>query len=125
MLIAAPTNDSECSMRWKPTMARPARGEIWRVDLGLSAKVRPCLVMSDYPAENELALMLVIPHTTAVRGNRWEFACIKPFLKPGVFHLQQIQPISLPKLEAKLGSMTENELRGLGKQLAELLHLEA
>src|SRR5206468_11235752 len=61
---------------------RPARGEIWRVDLGLTAKVRPCLAMSDYPSENELALILVIPHTSAVRHNPWEFTCAKPFLKP-------------------------------------------
>jgi mRNA interferase MazF len=105
-------------------MPRPARGEIWRVDLGLTAKVRPCLVMSDYPAENELALILVIPHTTAVRQNRWEFACAKPFLKPGVFHLQQTQPISLSRFEAKLGSLTPDELRAIGKQLAHLLQLE-
>jgi mRNA-degrading endonuclease toxin of MazEF toxin-antitoxin module len=49
-------------------MPKPAPGEIWRVDLGLTAKVRPCLVMSDYPAEDELALMLVIPH----HGNSWK-----------------------------------------------------
>jgi hypothetical protein len=30
-------------------MPRPAPGEIWRIDLGLTAKVRPCLLMSDYP----------------------------------------------------------------------------
>ncbi len=106
-------------------MPRPARGEIWRVDLGLTAKVRPCVVMSDYPTGDELALVLIIPHTTAVRRNRWEFACPKSFLKPGVFHLQQIQPVSLPKLEAKLGAMTADELRMLGKQLAVLLKLEA
>src|SRR6266511_346303 len=105
-------------------MARPARGEVWRVDLGLAAKVQPCLVMSDYPAENELALVLVIPHTTAVRHNRWEFICTKPFLRPGVFHLQQIQPISLPRFEAKLGSLAADELRALGKQLRDLLKLE-
>ncbi len=105
-------------------MPRPARGEIWRVDLGLTAKVRPCLVMSDYPAENELALMLVIPHTTAVRQNQWEFACAKPFLKSGVFHLQQIQPVSLNRLEIKLGALTADEFRALGKQLVTLLKLE-
>ena len=105
-------------------MARPARGEIWRVDLGLTAKVRPCLVMSDYPAENELALILVIPHTTAVRHNPWEFTCVKSFLKSGVFHLQQIQPVSLSRFEAKLGSLTPDELRAIGKQLAHLLKLE-
>ena len=80
--------------------------------------------MSDYPAENELALILVIPHTTAVRHNRWEFVCAKPFLKPGVFHLQQIQPISLSRFEAKLGSLAPDELGAIGKQLAHLLQLE-
>jgi mRNA interferase MazF len=79
--------------------------------------------MSDYPAENELALMLVIPHTTSVRHNRWEFACTKPFLKPGVFHLQQIQPVSLNRLEAKLGNLTSEEFQALGRQLANLLKL--
>jgi mRNA interferase MazF len=106
-------------------MPRPAPGEIWRVDLGLTAKVRPCLVMSDYPAPEELALVLVIPHTTAIRGNRWEFPCSKSFLKPGVFHLQQIQPVSLNRLETKLGALTTDEFQTLGKQLARLLHLEA
>jgi len=101
-----------------------AADEIWRVDLGLTAKVRPCLIMSDYPTEEELALVLVIPHTTAIRGNRWEFACRKPFLKPGVFHLQQIQPVSLNRLETRLGALTTDEFRMLGKQLARLLKLE-
>ena len=105
-------------------MPKPVPGEIWRVDLGLTAKVRPCLIMSDYPTEEELALVLVIPHTTAVRGNRWEFACTKSFLKQGVFHLQQIQPVSLNRLETKLGVLTGNEFRMLGKQLVRLLRLE-
>ncbi len=104
-------------------MPRPTPGEIWRVDLGLTAKVRPCLVMSEYPTEDELALVLVIPHTTALRGARWEFACPKPFLRPGVFHLQQIQPVSLPRLEAKLGSLTLEEFLGLKRHLATLLRL--
>jgi mRNA-degrading endonuclease toxin of MazEF toxin-antitoxin module len=80
--------------------------------------------MSDYPSENELALILVIPHTTAVRHNPWEFTCAKPFLKSGVFHLQQIQPISLSRFETKLGSLTRDELRAIGKRLAHLLKLE-
>jgi mRNA-degrading endonuclease toxin of MazEF toxin-antitoxin module len=77
------------------------------------------------PAEDELALILVIPHTTAVRHNRWEFACAKPFLTPGVFHLQQIQPISLSRFDARLGSLTPDELRALVKQLTRLLKLES
>lgn len=48
-------------------------------------KVRPALILSDYPADNELALLVVIPHTTALRGNRWELSIPKPFLKPAHF----------------------------------------
>lgn len=105
-------------------MARPAAGEVWRVDLGLAAKVRPCLVVSDYPADDELALVLVIPHTTAVRRNRWEVASSVSFLKDGVFHLQQIQPVSLRRLEARLGVVPLEEFRALKRRFAELLRLE-
>jgi mRNA interferase MazF len=54
-------------------MPKPAPGEIWRVDLGLTAKVRPCLVMSDYPTEEELALVLVIPHRLQFTGTDGSF----------------------------------------------------
>jgi mRNA interferase MazF len=93
------------------------------VDLGLSAKVRPCLILSDYPRDDELALVVVIPHTTSLRGNRWEFVCPKSFLKPGAFHLQQIQPVSLPRLQRKLGEVNAVEFRALCAQLSELLNL--
>ncbi len=97
-------------------------GEIWMVDLGLAAKVRPCLILSDYPTDDELALIVVVPHTTSLRGNRWEFSAPVPFLKPGAFHIQQIQPVSLVRLERKLGTLptrTFDELRrAIIRQLA-------
>jgi len=104
-------------------MSNPSPGEIWQVDLGLAAKVRPCLVLSDYPADNELALIVVVPHTTAIRGNRWEYNIPKTFLRPGVFHLQQIQPVSLPRLQRRLGVLAAQEFRGLSTKLSQLLHL--
>jgi len=45
-------------------------GEVWIVDLGLAEKVRPCLILSDYPADDELSLVIIVPHTTAVRNCR-------------------------------------------------------
>ncbi|WP_333144514.1 MULTISPECIES: type II toxin-antitoxin system PemK/MazF family toxin [unclassified Microcoleus] len=39
-------------MRKNPYMNSPERGEIWLVDLGYTAKVRPCLVVS-IPALNQ------------------------------------------------------------------------
>ena len=104
-------------------MAKPSRGEVWLVDLGFTAKVRPCLVLSDYPSDDELALVVVVPHTTAIRNNRWEFPISKPFLKSGAFHLQQIQPVSLPKLERKLGGLTQSEIQQVDEALLRRLAL--
>jgi len=104
-------------------MARVQPGEVWLVNLGLAAKVRPCLVMSDHPADDELALVIVIPHTTAVRGSRWELSVPKRFLKAGVFHLQQIQPISLARLERKLGSLSAEEFGLVKAALIRVLNL--
>ncbi|MCF7689199.1 MAG: type II toxin-antitoxin system PemK/MazF family toxin [Cephaloticoccus sp.] len=70
-------------------------GEVWLVDLGMVAKMRPCLLLTGYPADDELALVTVLPPTTALRGNRWELTIAKPFLKPGAFHLQQVQSVSI------------------------------
>ncbi len=100
-------------------------GEIWRVDFGLAAKVRPALVLSDYPADDELALLVVIPHTTAMRHNRWELNLPKPFLKPGVFHLQQIQPLPLARMDAKLGLLTPEEFKLVKQALIRLLRLQS
>ena len=99
------------------------RGEIWLVDFGLAAKVRPALLLTGRPADNELDLVTVLLHTTALRGNRWELSIPKSFLKPGAFHLQQIQTVSTVKLERRLGVLTANELDRVLDALAERLSL--
>ena len=85
-------------------------GEVWMVDFGLAAKVRPALLLTGNPALDELDLVTVLLHTTALRGNRWELSISKPFLKPGAFHLQQIQTISTAKLERRLGMLSDLEM---------------
>ena len=86
-------------------------GEVWLVDFGMAAKVRPALLLTGNPADDELDLVTVLLHTTALRGNRWELNIPKSFLKPGVFHLQQVQTISTVKLERRLGALTAEEVR--------------
>ena len=93
------------------------------MDFGLAAKVRPALILSDYPRDDELALLVVIPHTTSVRGNHWELSIPKPFLKPGAFHLQQVQPISLARFDAQLGVLTPDEFKRVKETLVRLLNL--
>jgi mRNA interferase MazF len=67
-------------------------------------------LLTGNPAVEELDLVTVLLHTTALRGNRWELSIPKPFLKPGAFHLQQIQSISTAKLERRLGILTADEM---------------
>jgi mRNA interferase MazF len=96
-------------------------GEVWMTDFGMTAKVRPALVLTANPAADELDLVTLLLHTTSLRGNRWELNIPKPFLKPGAFHLQQIQTVSIVKLERRLGVLTQEEMNGvlaaLGKRL--------
>jgi mRNA interferase MazF len=79
-------------------------------DFGMAAKVRPALLLTGNPAPDELDLVTVLLHTTALRGNRWELNIPKPFLRPGAFQLQQIQTVSTVKLERKLGGLTQEEM---------------
>ena len=49
-------------------MPVPARSEVWLVDLGMTAKVRPCLVLSVYSSElYDRQLTTLVPHTTSSR----------------------------------------------------------
>jgi mRNA interferase MazF len=91
-----------------PTTAH--RGEVWQSDLGMVAKVRPCLVLTDTPEDDELALVTVVHHTTSIKGNRWELAIRKPFLKEGAFHFQQINTIQTVRLIRRLGTLTSDEM---------------
>jgi len=105
-------------------MAEARRGEVWQIDLGLAGKVRPCLLLTNYPADDELALITILPHTTALRGNRWEVNIPKPFLKPGAFHLQQIQSVTVSRLQKYLGRLTSAEWKLVAGKLRDRLCLE-
>ena len=97
--------------------------EVWVVDFGLAAKVRPALLLTGSPADDELDLVTVLLHTTALRGNQCELAISKPFLKPGAFHLQQLQTVSTVKLERRLGALTPDEMERVDREVARQLGL--
>ena len=86
------------------------RGEVWRIDFGLAAKVRPVLLLTGEPEDDALNLFTVLLHTTALRGNRWELVIAKSFLTPGAFHLQQMQSVSGAKLLRRFGTLTAEEM---------------
>ena len=60
-------------------MVSPNRGKVWLVDLGLAAKMRPCVILS-VPAAgfNDRVLATVVSHTTSPRGSEFEVAAPVP-----------------------------------------------
>lgn len=96
-------------------------GEVWQVDLGMAGKIRPCLLLTDAPADDELALVTIIPNTTALRGNRWEVSISKPCLKQGAFHLQQIQSVPMVRLLRRLGDLKPDEWMSVAERIHDRL----
>ena len=91
-------------------MTLPKRGDVWLVDLGLAAKVRPALVVSVPAAESDRALVTLIPHTTSLRGSRFEIPSTVRFLRPGGFDVQSVVTIPHAKLVRRLGALTAAQL---------------
>ena len=86
------------------------RGEVWLVDLGLAAKVRPCLVLSVPVDEQDRALVTAVAHTMSPRGSRFEVAITVRFLRAGVFDVQNLVTIPRAKLLRKLGVLSPAQL---------------
>ena len=91
-------------------MKSPPRGEVWLVDLGLAAKVRPCLIVSVPVQEQDRSLVTLIPHTTSTRGSRFEVAATVRFLKPGAFDVQGIVTVPSARLVRRLGALSTEQL---------------
>lgn len=91
-------------------MPRADRGSVWIVDLGLAAKVRPCLVLSVLTVPQDRVLVTVVAHTTSAQGTRFEVDIKTPFLKPGVFDAQQVLTVPQVKLIRRLGDLRPDQL---------------
>lgn len=98
-------------------MSSPKRGEVWLVDLGYVAKVRPCLVISIPALDQDRALATLVPHTTSSRGSRFEVQVKTNFLREGVFDVQNIITIPHAKLLRKLGNITPEQMVDLEQVL--------
>ena len=91
-------------------MPNPNRGEVWLVDLGYAAKVRPCLVLSIPALDEDRALVTLVAHTTSARGSRFEVDVRVKFLRAGVFDAQNLVTIPHAKLIRRLGALSPEQL---------------
>jgi hypothetical protein len=58
-------------------MTNFSRGDVVMVDLGMAAKVRPCVVVSVSQPDRQRNLSVVVPMTTEIRGG-------EPFSQTGL-----------------------------------------
>jgi mRNA interferase MazF len=91
-------------------MPTPSRGEVWLTDLGIVAKVRPCVVLSVPLDPQDRVVFTVVEHTTSLQGTRFEVTVPKRFLKAGAFNAQGLVTVPRPRLIRKLGDLQPGEL---------------
>src|SRR4051812_37654401 len=90
-------------------MPAPSRGEVWLVDLGMVAKVRPCLALSASVDPQDRALATLVAHTTSARGTRFEVVVQVRFLQVGVFDAQNLVTVPHARLIRRLGDLPPDQ----------------
>ncbi len=98
-------------------MPEPRRAEVWLVDLGYAAKVRPCLVVSIGAGDEDRALATLVPHTTSLRNSRFEVNSKVRFLREGGFDVQNLVTVPHAKLIRKLGTLQDKQIAEIDDRL--------
>ena len=98
-------------------MPNARRGEVWQIDFGLAAKVRPALVLGCDVADEDRVLVAVVYHTTALRGSRYEVPMNVPGLDAGGFDAQSIYTVPAIKLIRRRAILTAAQLKQVEEKL--------
>jgi mRNA interferase MazF len=105
-------------------MPKHNRGEVWLVDLGMVAKVRPCLVISIPNLVQDRALVTVVTHTTSTRGSRFEVPVRTRYLDAaGAFDAQSIVTVPEAKFLRKLGTLQPDQISAIENAVRQWLKL--
>jgi mRNA interferase MazF len=102
----------------------PKNGDIVLVDLGMAAKVRPCLVISATP-DTQRTVSIVAPLTSEVRGGESEVAFPKPpwLAKPCVVNLSGFGSVERHRIQRRLGQFPADRFVEVRKTLVKMLDL--
>ena len=102
-------------------------GEVYLVDLGMAAKLRPMLVVSRKDADAPRALSICAPVTSSCRNSAYEVPLGRlSFLRETSFvNVQGVQAVAHHELLRKLGRISASDLAAVKKALAWALDLPA
>ena len=90
----------------------PRHGEVWMADLGMVAKVRPVVVLSDETAGGARSITIVIPVTSQNRGSDFEIPLghLRFLNVDSVANVQGIVSVAQTRLERRLGILRTEDL---------------
>lgn len=109
-------------------MIQPKPGEVYWVDLGTNAKLRPLLVVSRADSKAERALAVCVPCTTAIRGGNYEVALPRvkwmPGAADGVANVLGITSIEHHRLGRRAGRYESSVVAAVRTRIGWMLELE-
>jgi mRNA interferase MazF len=100
-------------------------GEVWTVDFGLAAKERPVLILAFPTPKDARSLVVVVPLTSQLRGQRGEVDIGKPRWLPkhSAINVQGFASIDHNALQRKLGKLPTEQFNSVKDAIRDLLEL--
>jgi len=99
------------------------RGEVWLADLGYMGKIRPVLILSVRPGDNDRALVSYVIRTTSERGTAYEVAHKARGMKPGAFDTQGLGTTDTSHFIRCLGQVDDATLEIIEERVSAWLGL--
>ena len=106
-------------------MTKFSRGDVVIVDLGMAAKVRPCVVVSVNAPDSQRNMSVVVPMTTEIRGGECEVRFPKPawLRQESVVNALGIAGVDNAKIERRIAAFPADRLAELESILKRILGL--
>ena len=104
-------------------MTNFSRGDVVIVDLGVAAKVRPCVVISASNPDRQRNMSVVVPMTTEIRGGEGEIDFPKPawLRQESVVNVLGIAGVDNSKIERRIAAFPADKMKELETVLKRVL----
>jgi mRNA interferase MazF len=102
-----------------------SRGDVVIVDLGMTAKVRPCVVISMNKPDSQRNMSVVVPMTTEIRGGECEIRFPKPswLRQESVVNVLGVAGVDNSKIERRISKFPADKMAEIEIVLKRLLGL--
>jgi mRNA interferase MazF len=104
-------------------MTNFSRGDVVLVDLGMAAKVRPCVVVSINTPDRQRNMSVVVPMTTEIRGGECEIGFPKPawLRQESIVNVLGIAGVDNSKIERRIAAFPADKMVAIESVLKRLL----